>query len=117
MPNLVCDGAEFSCMFCTSKLKLTVTSSSTTGDSKKLANQGNCFLPPPPGGNCTFPPGVPPSPCPGVPPGCVISAGQSTVKIDNLTALGDGCKFMCPKAQVVSLSNAGQTVVKHDEAD
>lgn len=115
MPDLISDGGEFSCNFCTSKLKLTVTSSSTKGDSKKLANQGNCFFPPP-GGNCTFPPGVPPTPCPGVPPGCVVSTGQQTVKIDQQTALGDGCKFMCPKGQMVSLSSAGQSKAKHDEA-
>lgn len=115
MPNLVSDGGEFSCNFCTSKLKLTVNSSSSTGDSKKLANQTNCFFPPP-GGNCTFPPGVPPSPCPGIPPGSVIATGQSVVKIDQQTALGDGCKFICPKAQIVQLSSAGQAKAKHDEA-
>ncbi len=115
MADLISDGGEFSCNFCTSKLKLVVISSSSTGDSKKLANQGNCFFPPP-GGNCTFPPGVPPTPCPGIPPGSVIATGQSTVKIDNQTALGDGCKFICPKGQVASLSSAGQTKAKHDEA-
>lgn len=115
MPDLISDGAEFSCKFCTSKLKLTVTSSSTTGDSKKLANEGNCFFPPP-GGNCTFPPGSPPSPCPGIPPSSVSATGQTTVKIDGQTALGDGCTFMCPKGQTASLSSPGQTIVKHDEA-
>lgn len=115
MPDLVSDGGEFSCNFCTGKLKLSVASSSTTGDSKKIANQSNCFFPPP-GGNCTFPPGVPPSPCPGIPPGSVIATGQSTVKVDGQTALGDGAKFLCPKGQPVTLSKAGQTVAKHDEA-
>lgn len=115
MGNLVSDGAEFSCNFCTSKLKLSVIKSSASGDSKKLANQANCLLPPP-GGNCTFPPGAPPVPCTGVPLGCVISTGQTVVKIDGQTALGEGCKFLCPKGQPVSLSNAGQTVAKHDEA-
>ena len=115
MPDLISNGAEFSCNFCTSKLKLTVLSSSSLGDSKQLANQTNCFFPPP-GGNCTFPPGVPPSPCPGLPPGMVTSTGQTTVKIDGQTALGDGCKFICVKGQLVSLSKAGQEVCKHDEA-
>lgn len=115
MADLVSDGGEFSCNFCTSKLKLTVIQSSSTGDSKKLANQTNCMFPPP-GGNCTFPPGVPPTPCSGIPPGCVIATGQSTVKIDGQTALGDGCKFLCPKGQPVTLSKAGQTIAKHDEA-
>jgi hypothetical protein len=115
MADLISDGGEFSCNFCTSKLKLTVTSSSSNGEKKKLANQTNCFFPPP-GGNCTFPPGVPPTPCPGIPPGCVISTGQSVVKVDQLTALGDGCQFICPKGQIVSLSSAGQTKAKHDEA-
>ena len=86
------------------------------GDSKKLANQINCFLPPP-GGNCTFPPGVPPPPCAGVPPGMVVDTGQSTVKVDGQTALGEGCKFMCPLfAQPVTLSKSDQAVAKHDEA-
>lgn len=115
MPDLISDGAEFSCNFCTSKLKLTVTSSSSTGDSKKLANQSNCFFPPP-GGNCTFPPGSPPTPCPGIPPSCVSATGQTTVKIDGQTALGDGCTFTCPKGQTASLSAPGQTIAKHDEA-
>jgi len=112
---LVSDGGEFSCNFCTSKLKLSIIKSSSTGKSKKLANQTNCFFPPP-GGNCTFPPGVPPSPCPGLPPGSVVSTGQSTVKIDSQVALGEGCKFICPKGQPVSLSKAGQPVAKHNEA-
>lgn len=115
MADLVSEGGEFSCNFCTCNLKLSVINSSTTGDSKKLANQTNCFLPPP-GGNCTFPPGAPPVPCTGVPLGCVVSTGQSIVKIDGQTALGDGCKFLCPKGQPVSLIKAGQTVAKHDEA-
>lgn len=115
MGDLVSDGGEFSCNFCTGKLKLNVINSSACGDSKKLANRTNCFFPPP-GGNCTFPPGVPPSPCPGIPPGSVISTGQTTVKIDGQTALGDGCQFLCPKGQPVTLSKAGQTIAKHNEA-
>lgn len=115
MGDLVSEGAKFKCNFCTSDLTLSVINSSTTGDSKKLANQTNCMLPPP-GGNCTFPPGAPPVPCTGVPPGCVTSTGQSVVKIDGQTALGEGCQFLCPKGQPVSLSSAGQTVAKHDEA-
>ena len=115
MGYLVADGAEFSCPQCTSKLKLLVTSSSTTGDSKKLANKDNCLLPPP-GGMCQFPSNLPPTPCPGIPK--VSSTGQTTVKIDNATALGDGCSFDCLiKPFTASLSSAGQKVVKHDEAD
>ena len=38
MSDLVCDGTEFSCPFCTSKLKLSVPSSTSSGDSKKLAH-------------------------------------------------------------------------------
>lgn len=116
MPDLVSEGSEFSCNFCTSKLKLSVITSSSTGNSQKIANQTNCFLPPP-GGNCTFPPGVPPPPCAGVPPGMVVETGQTLVKVDGVTALGDGCQFMCPLfAQPVTLSKAGQEVAKHDEA-
>ncbi|MBA2368774.1 MAG: DUF4258 domain-containing protein [Candidatus Protochlamydia sp.] len=109
-------GSEFSYNFCTGKLKLTVISSSSQGDSKKLANQTNCFLPPP-GGNCTFPPGVPPPLCVVVPLGMVASTGQSTVKVDGQPALGEDCKFMCPLfAQPVTLSKSDQAVAKHDEA-
>lgn len=115
MADLVSEGGEFSCQFCTGSHKLNVLQSSSSGASKKIANKTNCFLPPP-GGNCSFPPGVPPSPCPGIPPGGVLSSGQSTVKIDGVAALGEGCKFMCPKGQSVALSKAGQTVGKHDEA-
>lgn len=115
MADLVSEKGEFSCNFCTSKLSLGITSSSTCGQSKKLANRSNSFFAPP-GGNCSFPPGVPPSPCPGVPPGCVIATGQTIVSIDGQTALGDGCKFLCPKMQPVLLSKAGQTVGKHNEA-
>lgn len=117
MSKLVSDGGEFSCNFCTCKLKLKVLSSSTTGDGKKIANQANCILPPP-GGNCTFPPGVPPPPCVGVaPPGSVTKTGQDTVKVDGITALGDGAQFVCPAfGQPVSLSSPGQDVAAHNEA-
>lgn len=115
MADLVSEESEFSCNFCTSKLKLGIASSCAKGKGKKIGNQTNSFFAPP-GGNCTFPPNVPPSPCPGIPPGGVVSTGQSTVKVDGQTALGDGCKFMCPKAQQVALSKAGQEVAKHNEA-
>lgn len=115
MADLVSDGGEFSCNFCASKLKLSVIISSSTGNSQKLANQTNCFLPPP-GGTCTLIPGIPPPPCVGAPPGMVVETGQTTVKVDGQTALGDGCKFMCPLGQPVTLSKAGQEVAKHDEA-
>jgi hypothetical protein len=46
----------------------------------------------------------------------VSSTGQSTVKVDGQTALGDGCQFICPKGQPVSLSKSGQAIAKHDEA-
>lgn len=115
MADLVSDSGEFSCDYCASKLKLTVLNSSSSGDSKKIANKSNCFLPPP-AGMCTFP-GIPPgTPCVGAPPGTVVDTGQTTVKIDGQPALGDGAKFMCPLGQSVSLSKAGQTVGKHDEA-
>lgn len=112
MGNLVVDGAEFSCNFCTSKLKLSVATSSTTAEGKKMANRVNCFFPPP-GGNCTFPPSVPPTPCPGIPPACVISTGQSIVTVDAQEALGEKCKFICPKGQMVTVSKAGQEIAKH----
>ena len=116
MSDLISEGAEFSCNYCSSKLSLTVTSSSTKGDAKKLAHEGNSMFKPP-GGMCSYPPGNAPKPCPGIPMGCVTSTGQSTVKIDSQTALGQGCSFKCPMMQSVSLSSAGQTVAKHDTAE
>lgn len=115
MADLISDGAKFSCKFCTSKLTLTVINSSSEGESNKLANITNCFFPPP-GGNCTFPPGSPPKPCVGIPVGFVIDPGQSTVKIDNQPALSERCTFICPIAQQAGQSSSGQKIVKHNEA-
>ena len=115
MSDLVVNNADFSCSFCSGGLKLKVANSSTTGDGKKIANQTNCFMPPP-GGTCSLISGIPPPPCPGVPIGCVTSTGQSTVKVDGQKALGKGSTCMCPLGQSVSLSAAGQTIVKHNTA-
>lgn len=109
MADLISHGAEFSCPNCPSKLKLTVTSSSSTGESKKLANTGNNFFPPP-GGTCA----ITMAPC--VPATMVADPGQSTVKIDGMTALGAGCKFQCAIGGMVTMSSPGQKVAKHDEA-
>lgn len=89
MSKLIAEGGEFSCPYCPNKLKLTVTSSSSTGNSKKLANiSNNLFLPP--GGICS----ITQSPC--NPATTLTNAGQSTVKIDGQTALGKGCEFQNP---------------------
>lgn len=115
MSELVSDGASFSCNFCTGKLKLMVANSSTDGESKPLATQMNCFLPPP-GGNCSLIPGIPPPPCVGAPIGFVVKPGQSSVQIDGQKALGDGAAFLCPLGQNVALSDPGQKVGTHNEA-
>lgn len=109
MADLISDGAEFSCPFCPSKLKLTVTSSSSTGESKKLANKSNNFFPPP-GGTCA----ITMAPC--TPATVVANPGQCTVEIDNITALGKGCMFQCSIGGLITASSPGQTVAKHDEA-
>lgn len=112
MGNLVCDGTEFSCPFCTSKLKLKVPSSSVTSQGKKLANMGNCFFPPP-GGQCTV---IPSAPVPCTPAATPIDSGQKPVKISELPALGAGCKFQCAKGGLLTVSSDGQTKAKHEEA-
>lgn len=109
MADLISDGAEFSCPNCPSKLKLTVISSSSTGDSKKLANKSNNFFPPP-GGTCAITMG----PC--APATTLVDPGQSTVEIDGVTALGAGCKFQCALGGMVTASSHGQSIAKHDEA-
>jgi hypothetical protein len=113
MGDLVCDGNEFSCPFCTSKLKLKVISSPATGDSKKLANKGNSIFPPP-GGNCIV---IPSAPVPCTPAAFVTDPGQKNVKISELPALGAGCKFQCAKGGLITVSSSGQNKAKHDEAE
>lgn len=112
MGNLVCDGTEFSCPFCTSKLKLKVPSSPAKSQGKNLANTGNCFFPPP-GGQCTV---VPSAPVPCTPAATPIDPGQKPVKIAELPALGVGCKFQCAKGGLLTVSSDGQTKAKHEEA-
>src|SRR3990167_11249115 len=112
MGNLVGDGTEFSCPFCTGKLALKVPSSSTTGDSKKIANKGNCFFPPP-GGNCIV---IPSAPVPCTPAAVVTDPGQSPVTVDGMPALGEGCKFQCAKGGLLTVSSPTQTIAKHDGA-
>ena len=55
MGDVVSDGTSFGCAIGTAKLKITVLSSSSEGESKKLANEGNYMFPPPPGGCAKFP--------------------------------------------------------------
>lgn len=112
MGDLVSDGTEFACPFCTSKLKLKVPSSPATGDGKKLANMANCFFPPP-GGNCIV---IPSAPVPCTPAAVPIDPGQSPVKIQNMPALGAGCKFQCAKGGLLTVSSSGQSKAKHEEA-
>lgn len=112
MGDLVCDGTEFSCPFCTSKLKLKVLSSSATGGGKKIANMSNSLFPPP-GGNCTV---VPSAPVPCTPAATPIDPGQKNVQVDQAPALGAACKFQCAKGGLLTVSSPGQSKAKHDEA-
>ncbi|MBS0615332.1 MAG: DUF4280 domain-containing protein [Verrucomicrobia bacterium] len=112
MGELTSEDTSFSCPFCTSKLQLKVTSSSTTGGTKKIANKTN-FMFPPPGGQCTV---IPSAPVPCVPSVKVLDPGQGIVELDGVTALGAGCKFLCAKGGLISVSSPGQSTAKHDEA-
>lgn len=117
MGDLTSDGGEFSCKFCQGgNLKLTVTNSSSSGESKKLSHKLNCLIPP--GKICTFPQSLPPTPCPGIPPGMMTSTDQSTVVIDKLAqGVGEGACFMCVKGQKVTRSGSAQHTGKYDEAE
>ncbi len=112
MGDLVCDGTEFTCPLCTSKLKLSVPSSPAKGEGKNLANMSNCFFPPP-GGQCTL---VPSAPVPCTPAATPVDPGQKPVKISEVPALGAGCKFQCAKGGLLTVSSSGQSKAKHEEA-
>jgi hypothetical protein len=111
MGTLVCDGTEFSCPFCTSKLKLKVASSPDKAKGKNLANTGNCFFPPP-SGQCIV---VPSAPVPCNPAATPVDPGQKPVNIDKLPALGAQCKFQCAKGGLLAVSSDGQSEVNHKE--
>ncbi len=106
MGNLVCDGSSFSCPFCSSPLKIKVTSSAALGDGKVLANTTNCFFPPP-GGMCS----VTQSPC--VPNTSVMAPGQQPIHIDGSPALGCDNIFTCSQGGIVKYSESAQTVAQH----
>lgn len=109
MGDVICDGAEYSCPFCTGKLKLKVVSSPGKGQSKKLANKGNCFFPPP-GGNCTV---IPTAPVPCTPAAMPTDAGQSPLTIQKMPALGASSKFQCAKGGLITVSTEGQGKAHH----
>lgn len=114
MGDIVSDGTKFSCPYCSSQLKISVLSSSSTGDSKKLASTGNFLFPPPPGAQCLL---IPNAPVPCAPPSVsVLSPGQSAVEIDGKKALGAGCKLQCAKSGLLSVASSGQSVAQHDGA-
>lgn len=117
MGDVVSDGTSFGCAIGTAKLKITVLSSSSEGESKKLANEGNYMFPPPPGGLCQIPGVVPPPPC--VPPDvATLMPGQSPVTIDGKKALGAGCMLQCKMfpAGILTVSSSGQGASIHDGA-
>lgn len=109
MGDVVSDGAEFSCPFCTGSLKLKVMATKAEGDSKKIANKGNCFFPPP-GGNCTV---IPSAPVPCTPAAVNTNPGQSAISVQGLPALGDGCQFQCAKGGLITRSDSAQKKLKH----
>lgn len=113
MGDVVSDATEFSCPFCTTKLKITVPSSSAKGSKKALATTTNSLFPPPPGGQCLV---CPSAPVPCTPSVNNIDPGQSAWKIDGAPALGAGCKFMCAKGGLLTVSSPGQTKAKHEGA-
>ena len=101
MKKAVCDGAEFSCPFCTSKLKLKVFSSPAKKKGKTLANKINCIFPPPAGGMCRV---VPSAPMPCTPAAFVIDPGKSGLTIQSFPALSPDCKFQCAKGGQIKMS-------------
>lgn len=113
MGDFVSDGTEFSCPLCTTKLKIAVPSSSASGDSKTLATTTNNLFPPPPGGQCLL---CPSAPVPCVPNVSNIDPGQTAMQIDDAPALGSGCKFMCAKGGMITVSSPGQSEAQHDGA-
>ena len=109
MGKLVSDGAEFSCPFCTGSLKLKVIATKMKGESKKIANKGNCFFPPP-GGNCVV---IPSAPVPCTPAAVNIDPGQSSIKVQSLPALGQDSKFQCAKGGLITRSDSAQSKIDH----
>ncbi len=110
MGDLVSDGTSFMCPFCTTKLKLTVTSSVAKGDSKNLANTDNGMFPPPPGGQCLV---CPASPVPCTPSVTAVNPAQTVVSIEGKPAMGAGCMYACSKGGILTVSSPGQTVAQH----
>jgi len=110
MGDIVADGAEFKCPLCTGSLKIKVIATKMKGESKKLANKGNCLFPPP-GGNCIL---IPSSPVPCTPAAVNTDPGQSPIKIQSLPALGQGCKFQCAKGGLITRSDSAQTKANHN---
>ncbi|MGH2611965.1 MAG: PAAR-like protein [Rhabdochlamydiaceae bacterium] len=106
MGNVVCDGSSFSCPFCSSPLKIKVTSSAAFGSGKLLANTSNCFFPPP-GGMCS----VTQSPC--VPNTSVTAPGQHPIYIEGSPALGSANTFMCSQGGTIKYSESAQTAAQH----
>ena len=104
----VTDGTEFSCAFCSKKLKLLVTESFVSSESHKNANMTNCLIPPPAGGQCTL---IPTAPVPCTAGAKPVSPGQSSVEIGGALALVDGCQFMCPKGPPLTVSKVDQSSV------
>jgi hypothetical protein len=112
MGNIVADGEGFMCPMCTGKIKLSVSSCSTKGDSKKLATEKNYSLSAP-GAQCIV---VPTAPQPCQPSIVSVVPGQMAVKIDGATALGASCMMMCAKGGMLSVSSSAQSVAKHGGA-
>lgn len=109
MGDLVSDGTAFTCPFCTTKLKISVSSPAVQGKGKNLANIENFTFPPPPGGQCLVSPATP-VPC--TPSVVAMDPGQGVVTIQKGLALGSACQCLCAKGGLVTVADPGQTVVQ-----
>ncbi len=112
MGDLVSDGESLTCPFCTAKVKLGVSSSSNESDSKKIANTSNHSFSAP-GAQCIV---VPSAPKPCQPSGQNVDPGQSPHSVDGCSALGAGCKWMCPQGGLITVSSAAQASMIHNGA-
>lgn len=112
MGDLVSDGESFRCPFCTGNIKLAVSSSPMQGDGKNIANTDNYSLSAP-GAQCIV---IPSSPAPCNPSEQSMDPDQSPLKIEGSPALGAGCKFLCAKGGLITVSASAQSAAMHDGA-
>lgn len=112
MGDVGSDGESYICPFCTDKVKMGISSSPAEGDSKNLGNMSN-YSHSAPGAQCLV---IPSAPAPCQPNAQPIDPGQSPLAIDGKTALGSGCKFMCCKGGLLTVSSSAQSSATHNGA-